>query len=225
MKISLQMRLLSLVALAMLLMLAMLGVFGFLSVRERVDEILQQHLSLAQATAGHIQYILEESLENLNEVGLAVNLGENDVAQSQKAIHELYLRSLFSGGIFLVNEKGELLLSEPARSELPEDLTRYPHIRQAIETHKPVISSYYTLEPTGEPLVSVVVPRIKEGKVAGLIVGNIDLTSQSLQKAIQLVSPGETGYIDIVDSQGVVLASTDPSEYCSTATTAASWQI
>lgn len=205
----LQARLLVLVTLAMLLMLSMLGIFGFILVRERVDEILRQNLRLAQASAGYIQYTLEENLKSLNEIGLTADPEEVDIAQFQKAAHELYLRSIFSGGIFLINERGELLLSEPPRSELPKNLLHYSHIRQALDTGKPVISSYYTMEPRGEPMVSVAVPRMSGGRIAGLIVGNIDLASQSLQKAIQPVRPGQTGYIDIIDKEGFVLASTD----------------
>jgi HAMP domain-containing protein len=208
-RFSLQKRLFSLVAVAMALMLASLGIFGTLSVRERVDDILQQQLRLAETTAGHVQYVLQDALENLNEVGLTLASGQRSDSELKSMIHDLYLQTPFSGGILLLDENGRLVLSEPSRPNLPPDMTVYPHVREAIATRRPVVSGYYRLEPTGEPLVTVAMPWVKSGRLGGVVVGNIDLTSSSLQSAIQLPALGSGGeYADLVDSRGIIIAST-----------------
>ncbi|MEW6141762.1 MAG: ATP-binding protein [Chloroflexota bacterium] len=209
MRFGLQGRLFSLVMAAMVLMLLSLGIFGTLSVKERVDDILQQQLRLAETTAGHVQYVLQDALENLNEVGLTLASGQYTDSELKGMVHDLYLQTPFSGGILLLDESGRLVLSEPSRPNLPPDMTGYSHIREAIATRRPVVSGYYRLEPTGEPLVSVAMPWARGGRLGGMVVGNIDLTSPSFQSAIQLPTLGSSGeYADLVDSRGVIIAST-----------------
>jgi signal transduction histidine kinase len=53
-------------------------------------------------------------------------------------------------------------------------------------------------------------PWTKGGQLAGVIVGNVDLTGSSLQSAIQLPHIGANGeYADLIDRQGTIIASTN----------------
>lgn len=81
------------------MMLLSLAIFGTLSVRERVDDILQQQLRLAETTAGHVQYVLQDALEDLNEVGLTLASRQYKDNELKSMIHDLYLQTPFSGGI------------------------------------------------------------------------------------------------------------------------------
>lgn len=78
--ISLQTRILTLVALGVLVMLVVVVTLGFISVRENTDQILQERLALAQTVAGHLEYVLAENLNSLATVAFypGVDLEDND---------------------------------------------------------------------------------------------------------------------------------------------------
>lgn len=62
---SLQRRMLFLGALGTVVMLGGLGLFSFLAVKESIDRTLQERLTLAQATASYLEYVVARTSEPL----------------------------------------------------------------------------------------------------------------------------------------------------------------
>lgn len=85
---SLQGRIVMLVGLGVVAMGIVLGVFGFMSVRATIDQVLEERLALAETVAGHLGYILEENLNRLAEVVYSpgVDLEDNDLEPERKAL-------------------------------------------------------------------------------------------------------------------------------------------
>jgi signal transduction histidine kinase len=213
-KSSLGRRIMLLVAVSMLLMLAALVVSGWLAVRQSEERVSNEHQSLAQATGGYLDYILRQNLERLDNVRFAqgVNIEDSDLEPEKRALHSTYLGSIFDNGVFITDQQGTVLWVEPYRQDfVGTNISNYPPVSQSLNTSKPSISDVFTIEPSGEKVISMVTTlRNIEGRIVGLVGGEIDPTRDTLMEVTQLVQLGETKYIDVIDRNGVVLASSDP---------------
>jgi signal transduction histidine kinase len=77
---------------------------------------------------------------------------------------------------------------------------------------KPVVSSVYTLEPSKKKVLYMLVPlKDKNGKTVGLAGGQIDPTNPLLLQKLGLLGIGDKEFIDVIDSNGIVIASSLPS--------------
>ncbi len=211
---SLQRRMLFLGALGTVVMLGGLGLFSFLAVKESIDRTLQERLTLAQATASYLEYVVGQNLRTLEDISFAegINLKDNTLEPEKRALREVYLHSIFDQGVVLTDSSGTILWSEPYRpQDIGLSLTSFPYVAEALETGRPLVSNAFNVPRTGQALVSLAAPlRSRDGQILGLIVGDIDLTGSGINDLLRPARLGKTGYIEIVDGHGVVLSSTNP---------------
>lgn len=205
----LRQRILLLTGLSILLMVATLGITSYISVRESLARSVEDRKLLAQAVAAHIDYVMRQNLAWMQEVRLPENLAANDRQSLRRALHDVYLHSIFVDGIFLIDPQGHLLGMEPySRPRAESWLLELEWVRRAILAARPLVSDVLVLEETGERLVVALVPvRNGQGKLVGFVGGLLDLTGQRLEELVRPSEVGLTAYIEIVDSQGIILAS------------------
>ncbi len=209
-KPSLQRRTILLTAFGMFTILAILGVSDFLSLRESVNQTLRERLVLAQTVASNLEHLMGQNLMYLQDVifSKGVNLEDEDLGPEKSALHTAFLRSIFTN-VFLLSSSGHLLCMEPPRPALVgADFGNFPPVKEAILTGKPTISNLFEISPQRKKAVFALIPIGKGGRILGLVGGEIDPTGTALVKVIQPVKIGETGYIEIIDGNGFVLAST-----------------
>lgn len=211
---SLQPRIILLVVLCMLSMVAVLWVLGSLSIKESIDRSLKERLVLAQTAADNLDYIMRQNLVRLQDVafGEGVNLADKDLAPEKTALHNAYIHSIFTDGVFLLDRQGQVLWTVPHHPEkVGTRLSGYPVVKGALASGRPAVSDVITVGPSGKKVVLAVVSiKDRQGTVVGLVGGEIDPTGTGLKDVIQAIRLGTTGYIEIVDSQGFVLGSTRP---------------
>ncbi len=211
-KLSIQSRIIFLVCICVIFMFGILWLSTYLSVRESVERTLNERLILARATATHLEYILKQNLRSLSDIGFAqgVDLEDDNPEPEKQALHTAYYQSIFGEGVFLLDREGKLLLSAPeGMLEVVPDMSRYPYVRKALASGKPVVSNVYTIEAKRKNVISAVVPLTNShGEVVGLAGGNMDPTAGDIVEAIRSIKLGETGYIEVVDGNGIILAST-----------------
>jgi signal transduction histidine kinase len=209
---SLLWRVMTLVVVGMAAVVIAFGVASLLAVNESRDHTLEERRALAQAAARHVDYVVRQSLGSLDGLSLAegFDLADDDAAPEQWALRRTYLTSIFSRGIYLVDAKGRLLLTEPAGLTGPGvDLGSMPIIGDALMADRPSVSGLTPGIGDGTPVVAMAAPvRDDDGVVQGAVVGEIGLDGASLAEIITSAGPGETGYAQIVDRSGTVLAST-----------------
>lgn len=207
-------RIVLLVAVSMLLLLTALGISGWLAVRQSSDRVSHERQALAQATAKYLDYILQQNLERLDTIQFAqgVDIEDDDLEPEKRALHSTYLGSIFDDGVFITDQQGTVLWVEPFRQDfVGTNIGSYLPIWQSFQTKKPLLSDVFTIEPNGKNVIFMVTPlRNREGIIVGLVGGQIDPTGRALQEFTRLIELGETSYIDVIDSNGVVLASSDP---------------
>lgn len=209
---SLLWRVMTLVAVGMAGVLVAFVVASILAVDESRDRTLEERRALALAAARHVDYVVRQNLETLDQIALAeaFNLQDADPGPEQQALRRVYLGSIFSRGVYLVDERGRLLLSEPAgAADVGDDLGTIPTVTAALTADRPNASGLAPGIGDGVPVVLMAAPvRDADGMVQGAVVGEIGLDGASLTEIISPAVPGETGYAQIVDRDGTVLAST-----------------
>ncbi|MDA8189708.1 MAG: cache domain-containing protein [Dehalococcoidales bacterium] len=214
-KSGLQKRIVLLVSIGMLTVFALLGTLSALAVDESVRRTLQDRLDLAEASAQHVDYVLKQNIDLLQGATFfqGVDLEDANLDPERRALHDVYFHTIFGDGVYIVDKEGRVLWREPSFPDPDPALSEYPHVRKALETGKPVVSDIYVVNGTGRPVVSIVIPvKNASGKLVGLVGGDVDLTSSNLQKVIQPVGLGPSGYVQVVDSKGVVIAASSRSQ-------------
>ncbi|MDO8751330.1 MAG: cache domain-containing protein [Dehalococcoidia bacterium] len=210
---SLRARLLLFMALGALMSLFILGSLGYMAVRQTLDRSLEQREVLARVTAAHLEGVLEVNLRYLADFGgPAMDIEDTSDIPGREALRNLYFQSLFDDRVFLLDPQGVLLLSEPQElAPGQEDFSALPYFREARDNKRLTVSSVHYRQPGDRPVVSAVAPlRTRAGRLVGWVGGSIDLTGLGLARIIAPARLGETGHVEVVDSTGVVLASTRP---------------
>ena len=205
-------RVMILVFVGMAAVLAAFGIASLLAVSESRDHTLDERFALAQATAGHVDYVVRQSLGTLDGLSLAegFDLQDADPAPEQQALRRAYLNSIFSRGVYLTDAQGQLVLAEPSgSSSAGDDLGSIPAITAALTADRPSVSGLTPGIGDGTPVVLMAAPvRDSDGLVRGAVVGEVGLEGTDLSEIIASTALGRTGYAQIVDNRGTVLAST-----------------
>lgn len=207
-------RIVLLVTVSAMLMLVGLGVSGWLAVHESTERVLHERQAVAQATGSYLDYVLRQNLERLDNLrfALGVDIEDSDLEPEQKALHSLYLGSIFDGGVFITDLQGVVLWSEPYRADfVGRSIGHYSPVWQCLVNKKPAISNVLNVAPDGKPEVMMVAPlRNVSGDLVGLAGGTVAPGGRALQEVIRPVSLGQTSYIDVIDEDGTILASSNP---------------
>lgn len=212
-KFSLQKRVIFLVTLGMLVIFAAFGVAGVLAVRDSTRHAAEERLVLAQLMAQHADYVLQANLWYLQEIAFAeqLQLGEADPQAWQKALRQVYFHSIFREGTYITDQRGRLLWMEPPRpAAVGTDLSPYPHVKEALDSGKPIVSNVYILGTSGKPVISASLPlKNPAGQIVGLVGGHIDPTHPTFsQEILRPAGLGKASYVQILDRNGVVVAGT-----------------
>lgn len=206
---SLRGRIILLVGLGMVALAGILGLSSLWEIRALADRTLQERRGLAHAVADRLDTILRSNLIILQEVALGIRggLGETDLRPEKSALREAYLRSTLFEGVFLLDRGGGLIWIEPRRqAAAQEDLSSLPSVRRTLELGKLQVSDLIT---DGRKRVYTVVPiRDWHGELVGAVGGAMDPESPRFQSLLHPIPFGETTYLELVDGQGIVLAST-----------------
>ena len=207
----LQTRIVLLSVLSTLVMLAVFGISSVLAVNDSIDRTLHERLVLAQTAADMTDRVLSQNLQFLQDVAIdpSISMDQPDSEPARQALRDAYFHSIFADGVYILDSKGIIRWMEPTMpDEKRRDLSSYSHVREALQTAKPLVSNVYYTADTHRPVVSLLYP-ILDGRrqVVGLVGGDIDVTGSDLAGIIQPVRVGKTGYSQIVDGNGIVVAS------------------
>jgi len=133
-------RIVFLVAMSMLLVLVSLGISGWLAVRQSSEQVFHQRQALAQTTATYLDYVLHQNLERLDNIAFApgVDIEDNDLEPEKRALHSIYLSSIFNDGVFITDKQTTVLWVEPSRQGfVGTNIAQYPPVQQVNTTIKP----------------------------------------------------------------------------------------
>jgi signal transduction histidine kinase len=195
-------------------MLLSLGVASHYIIQKDIDGLLNKKLALSRLTRNNVDNIIKDNISRLYDISLSgvVDLNDGDMRPEKEAVKAAYRYSIFTDGIFLLDNGGNTLLNYPERMrDASLNVLSIEPISRMLALGKPVVSNLYTVAPSEKKVIYVIVPlRDKNGRTVGVAGGQIDPTSPLLVQKLGLIDIGKNEFIDIVDSNGVVIASSDP---------------
>ncbi len=206
-------RIIFLLILNMGIILVSLGVISHLSVSASIKRSIENRLTLANIIGKYVDHELETNLKRLYDISLSgkVDFRDGDWEPEKKALKGAIEYSVFTGRLFFLDRRGNMVLSYPHREGERINLLGVPHVTRTITDLKPVISDVYTMPATGRKVIFALVPlKDKDGEVVGVAGGEIDPTNYLLTQIIATIPTGADTYIELVDSHGVIIASNDP---------------
>jgi signal transduction histidine kinase len=198
-----------LVGLGVLVPAALVAAVSWARLRELDDELVGARRRAAVAVAEHLDEELTASLEVLQRLASAPQLGEGgDLEAARAVLRSSWLHSQFVGGVFLLDAEGRALAEEPSRSRSavpPPDLAE---IQATLRDAKPRLAVLVGAAdvPRVYALVAVTDWRGRPVRVVG---GSLDPSLPYQSRVLRHLKRGPASYADLVDVNGVVLASTD----------------
>ena len=211
---SLKKRITLLIVIGISVILLSLGIASHYIIQKDIDGLLTKKLALSRITRNNVDNIIKDNISRLYDISNsgAVDLNDGDMRPEKEAVKAAYRYSIFTDGIFLLDKGGTILLNYPERMrDASLNVLGIEPVSRMLSLGKPVVSNLYTVEPSKKKVIYVLVPlKDKNGRTVGVAGGQIDPTSPLLLQRLGLIDIGRNEFIDIVDSNGVVIASSDP---------------
>lgn len=212
--LTLQKRISLLVLSGLLVGLGLFSWLGIQSLKESTDRILNERLTVARVIASHLDHTLEYILKQLQGVDFNAGLPTKEqfgpVANSLR--DTLAKSDISAQSIILIGREGKILQTEPDDPGIiGMDMSGYTEVKQTLETGLPTISGLVSSPMIKVPVIFATVPILnEEGTVIGALTSAIDIEQSSNDAFRPAIIVGETGYIEIVDANGIVLSRTSP---------------
>jgi signal transduction histidine kinase len=209
-----QKKLIIAVLLNVIIISATLGIVSYYAVHESIQRSLQSRLALARIISNYVEVFLNNNLYRLKDISLSGNIDPNsrDLQREKRMLETVYKYSLFTEGVFLLDKRGNELLTYPPHVDYFSNLTYITYVNQVLQTGKPVISNVYTIEPLKKKVIFMMMPlRDSEGRINGIAGGILGPTERFLNELLQSGKIESNSYIEIIDSNEIVVASDNPS--------------
>jgi methyl-accepting chemotaxis protein len=196
-----------LTALGLLLGTWVFSSLGMRAVNQATEAMLQDRLTTAGLVADYIDEALQHAVSELETTAqmVASNPSLANVEASTDQIEATYARlSIYVHSVYLVDGGGQVLWSKPA---IPTN--GGSGIYQALQGTGSRISGLTSAPVTNTPVVLLAAP-IGQPASSGTLVVAIDLAKSSIGGFVQPIRLGKTGYVEVVDQNGTVVARTEP---------------
>ncbi len=208
--ISLRTRVYLLMGIGIFFPIVLMAAAGLYWMREFDDRILTGRNAAAGAVAAHFDEGLTADLEALQRLASALSSasGDADLSQERRLVRGAHETFRHRETIFLLDREQNVLAVEPsgAVSEVP-DAAR-PLVEDVLATGRPRMSEL-VLEPRGAVVHELVPVRSWTGEVVGVVGGTFRPDRRDFGRMLEHLRRGRTGFADLVDASGHVLASSD----------------
>jgi signal transduction histidine kinase len=218
---SLRKRIVLAVMLGMSIILLSFGIVSYLIVQKKIEDSLNKRLAFARLIRNNTDSVIKDNINRLYDISLSgrINLKDNDFGPEIDTLRTAYRYSIFTDGIFLLDMDGNVILNYPEKMKnIDLNLLSIEPISRILASGRPVVSDIYTTAVEKRKVIFALAPlKDKNGDNVGIVGGEIDPTNPILINMLRLTGIGENTFIDIIDSNGIVIASSKPSRmltYC-----------
>jgi signal transduction histidine kinase len=191
------------------------GIASYFIIQKSIEDSLNRKIALAHLIRNNTDNIIRDNVNRLYDISISgkVDLTDNNFVPEKEAIKTAYRYSIFTDGIFLLDREGQVLINYPERiRDTAISAAGFEQARDALSQGRPVVSNVYTIEPSKKRVIFVLVPlKDKRGNQVGVAGGEMDPTNPVLTRMLGLMDMRKNMFIDIVDSNGVVISSSDSS--------------
>jgi signal transduction histidine kinase len=190
--------------------LVLVAAVGLYWMRGFDDRIIAGRAAAANAAATHFDEELTADMETLQRLAsaLSASFGDGDQASERRAVREAYALFRHRETVFLLDRERHIIAQEPygAMAELPPEAI--PLVDEVLASGRPRLSEL--LDEGRGPVIHELVPvRSWRGEVIGVVGGTFRPERRGFEKMLAHLRRGRTGFADLVDAHGRVLASTE----------------
>jgi signal transduction histidine kinase len=188
--------------------LAVMAAVGITWLRALDERVIAGRVSAAAGVAAHYDEHLTGDLEVLQRLAsaLSAKFGSGELAEARRALRDAHGQFRFRERLFLLDAEQQVVAEEPTApiSAAPRDARV---VAEIMRTGVPRMTGL-VVDERG-PLVHELVPvRALDGRVVGIVGGAFDPARRGFDKMLNHLRRGDTGFAEIVDSGGRILAST-----------------
>ncbi len=218
-RLGLQQRVLLGVILGLGILFGLFAYLGNQAVQLSTERTLQERLIMAQIAANYIDEMIKHRLEELQAAARLEALERDDFPLTAKA--EALHYTFPAGGsnietALLLDSTGRILWSEPYLPTLQgRNLASYPQIERVISQGETIVFSVPNTAQDAALKAGTIVLAAPIGKVQdqahGVVVMTLDPKGPGFSGFIQPIQLGQTGYGEVVNENGIVIAASRPS--------------
>ncbi|MBK9517528.1 MAG: HAMP domain-containing protein [Anaeromyxobacter sp.] len=191
--------------------LALMGGVGWFWLRTLDDRLLSSRVAAVTAVAAHFDQELNGDLELLQRLASNVgpHLGQGQRGVEEKAVLEAFAHFRHREAIFLLDTARTVLAEAPAGRISAAPKATLPLVEEVLRTGLPRLSGLL-VDARGALVHELVPVRDYSGAVVGVAGGTFDPGRRGFDRMMALLRRGQTGVAELVDAEGVVIASSEP---------------
>lgn len=202
-----------LTAAGLLLGVGVFSALGMRAVNQATDTMLQERLTTARLVAGYVDEALTRALVELDGTTEAIAASDNSDAIDGllNALQSTYSRSLIDTyGFYLLNGQGTLVWTMSGSANTGQAyLLSSSGVNLSMNTGQSAVSGLLSAPITNQPVI-LLSAATQPGPKQKILVAAIDVTKSGIGGFVRPVRIGETGYVELVDQNGLVIARTEP---------------
>ena len=210
---SLKKRITLTITLDMSVILLSSAVVSYNIIQKSIEAAINKKFVFSRLIRDNIDNVLKDNINRLYDISLSgsVDFNDNDMGPETNALETAYKYSIFRDGIFLIDKGGNVVLNYPEKiANINLNLLSVEPVSRAVATGRPVVSNIYVTESSRKRVLFVIVPlKDKNGNRVGIVAGEIDPTNPVLTGMLKLTEEGQNTFIDLLDSNGIVIASSN----------------
>lgn len=183
------------------------------AVNQATNTMLEDRLTTARLVAGYVDEALSRALVELQTTTTTVgSQGTPDNFELPvRNLETTYYRSLINVyGIYLLDASGRLMWTSPDSTSFEGfDFSTYASIARTVDSGGSAVSGLVSAPVTTLPVVFLSAAT-DSGPDKKVLVVAVDVTQSGISGFVQPLRLGKTGYVEIVDENGLVVARTEP---------------
>jgi signal transduction histidine kinase len=191
---------------------ALVSVVSYSRLSQLDDEMLAGRRGAAVAVAEHLEEETSGDLLELQRLASSPQLAlERERLEGSRALlRGAHMRGEFLGGMFLLDLRGEALIQEPSGGRAVAPPRDNADVQATLRDGKPRVTG---LVGARDGRVYGLVPVVDwRGRPTGIVGAVLDPTAPFRSRVLRHLQRGDAGYAALVDTRGLVLASTDPAQ-------------
>ncbi|MEW6033325.1 MAG: ATP-binding protein [Chloroflexota bacterium] len=210
---SLQFRLFLAITVGIVVLASVFSLLATATVRQNSERMLEERVILSQLAGEHLDDAINQSLLQLGQVAPSpIITPSEEPSDAGKGLIDSIYRTLAIAPAYvsLVSVYGKILWTSPYSPDLVgRDLSAIESLGYTLRTGKPFVSDVLRDVGYDRYVVYLGAPmKDAQGVVQALAVATIDLGTTNIAEFVEPLRLGETGYAQVVDSNGVILAAT-----------------
>lgn len=194
------------------------GIFSLVSLQvldDSTQRILSERVVIAQMAARRYDELLTQAFSELDKATTFAPFDPRaaDLSSEKHMLMQIYgPETGFSLAVVFLDARGRVVLIQPDDGRtVGTDYSTFPFVAETVKTGRRGISTPFWDPRLGKAAVALTIPILdRDGRLLSILSGWIDLSSPLMLNPVeQARSLGNTGHAELVDSRGMVIATTE----------------